>query len=165
MNKIGSKFLLNGNKFMPEFHLKQAGFTWSTCGPFTKHHERIQKFRETSNLKHLNQNELDKASFAQSEVYSDSKDLAKRTISDKILEDRPYKIARNLKYGYARALPSIVYKFFEKKKGVGVSVNEQLAEELNKPVIDKLKRSLCKIERPYLGGKFSWNNTGSRNLE
>ena len=98
MNKIGSKFLLNGNKFIPEFHLKQAGFTWSTCGPFTKHHERIQKFRETSNLKHLNQKELDKASFAQSEVYSDSKDLAKRTISDKILEDRPYKIARNLKY-------------------------------------------------------------------
>ena len=43
---------MTGDKFMPELHLKQPGFTYSACGPFTKH-ERIQKFRETRNLKDL----------------------------------------------------------------------------------------------------------------
>ena len=49
---------------MQELHLKQPGFTYSACGPFTKHRERIQKFRETGNLKYLYRNELDKACFA-----------------------------------------------------------------------------------------------------
>ena len=50
MNKIINMYLLTGDKFMPEFHLKQPGVTYSACGPFTKHHERIKKFRETGNL-------------------------------------------------------------------------------------------------------------------
>ena len=41
MNKIISNFLLTGEKFMPELHLKKPGFTYSVCGPFTKHCERI----------------------------------------------------------------------------------------------------------------------------
>ena len=57
MNKIISKFLLTGSKFKPELHLKQPGFTYSACGPFTEHHERIQKFREICNLKNLYKNE------------------------------------------------------------------------------------------------------------
>ena len=76
MNKIINKFLLNGDKFMPELHLKQPGFTYRACGPFTKHREWIQKFRETVNLKHLYRNELDKACFAHDAVYSDSKEFA-----------------------------------------------------------------------------------------
>ena len=52
MNKIINKFLLTADKFMPEFP-KEPGFIYSTCGPFTKHRERIQKSRETGNLKHL----------------------------------------------------------------------------------------------------------------
>ena len=83
MNKIINKFLLTGGKFMPELHLKLPEFIYSSCEPFTKHHERIQKFRETSNLKHLYRNELDKASFTYDAAYSDSRDVAKRTISDK----------------------------------------------------------------------------------
>ena len=75
---------------MPELHLKQPGFTYSAYGPLTRHRERILKFRETGNLKHLYRNELDKASFAHD---SDSKDLAKRTISNKILKDKTYEIA------------------------------------------------------------------------
>ena len=47
MNEIVHKFLLAGDKFMPEMHLKQPGFTYSACGPFTKNKERIQKFKET----------------------------------------------------------------------------------------------------------------------
>ena len=48
--------LLSGDKAMPELRLKQLGFTYSTCEPFTKHHERIQKFRETGNVTHLYRN-------------------------------------------------------------------------------------------------------------
>ena len=80
MNKIINKFLLSRDKFMPELHLKQSGYTYSACGTFTKHYERIQKFIETGNSKHLYRNELDKACFAHVAAYSDSKDLAKRTI-------------------------------------------------------------------------------------
>ena len=92
MNEIIDKFLLSGDKFMPELHLKQPGFTYSACGPFTKHRERIQKFRETGNLKHLYRNELDKACFVHDAAYSESKDLAKRPVSDKILKGRTYKL-------------------------------------------------------------------------
>ena len=110
MNKIINKFLLTGEKYVPKLHLKQPGFTYSACGPFTKHCERIWKFRETGNLKHSYRDELDKACFAYDAAYSDSKDLAKRTVSDKILKDRAYEIARNGKYdGYQRALASIVF--------------------------------------------------------
>ena len=127
-----NKFLLTGEKFMPELHLKQPGFTYSACGPFSKHRERIQKFRETGNLKNLYRNELDQAYFAHDAAYSDSKDLAKRTIS----KNRAYEIARNRGYdGYQRASASMFYKFFDKKKRSGISVNEQLLKELHKPVI------------------------------
>ena len=78
MNKIINKFLLTVDIFMPELHLKQPGFTYSACGPFTKHRERIQKFRETGNLKHLYRNELDKACFAHDAGYSESKKLPER---------------------------------------------------------------------------------------
>ena len=75
---------------MPKLHLRQPGFLYSACGSFTKYCERIKKFRETGDLKHLYWNKLDKACFAHDAAYSDSKDLAKRTISDKILKDRAY---------------------------------------------------------------------------
>ena len=65
MNKIINKFLLTGAKFMPELHLKEPRLTYSACGPFIKHPERIQKFRQTGNLKNLHRNELDKVCFAQ----------------------------------------------------------------------------------------------------
>ena len=50
MNEIVNKFLLAGDKFMPEMYLKQPGFTYSACGPFIKNKERIQKFKETGNM-------------------------------------------------------------------------------------------------------------------
>ena len=49
MNEIINKFLLVGDKFMPQIHLRQPGFTYSTCGPFSKNKERIKKFKETGN--------------------------------------------------------------------------------------------------------------------
>ena len=47
MNEIINKFLLVGDTFMPEMHLKQPGFTYSACGPFTKNKERTEKFMQT----------------------------------------------------------------------------------------------------------------------
>ena len=61
MNEIVNKFLLAGDKFVPEMHLRQSRFTYSACGSFTK--ERIQKFKETGNSRYIYQNELDKACF------------------------------------------------------------------------------------------------------
>ena len=56
-------FLLARNKFMPEMHLLQPGFTYSVCGPFTKNKERMQKFQETGVSRYIYQNELGKAYF------------------------------------------------------------------------------------------------------
>ena len=101
MNKIDNKFLLAGEKFMPELRLKQPGFTYSACGPFTKHRKRIQKFKETNDLNYIYKNELDRACFAHDAAYSSSKDLVKRTLSDNILNNRAYEIAINPEYdGY-----------------------------------------------------------------
>ena len=126
MNEIVNKFLLAGDKFMPEMHLKQPGFTYSACGPFTKNKERIQKFKETGDTSHIYKNELDKAGFQRDVAYGDFKDLAKRTASDKVLKDQAFNIAKNPKYdGYQRGLAATVYKFFD-KKSAGGSVNMQL---------------------------------------
>ena len=119
---------------MPEMHLKQPGFTYSACGPFTKNKERIQKFKETGDASYIYKNELDKA-------YGDFKDLARRTASDKVLRDKAFNIAKNPKYdGYQNGLASMIYSFFDKKSkrsGVNIEVkhNEQLAKELDKPIL------------------------------
>ena len=87
MNDIINNFLLAGDKFMPEIHLKQPQFTYNACGPFTKNKERIQKFKETGDTKHICRNESDKACF-QHMAYGDFKDLAKRAAADKVLRDK-----------------------------------------------------------------------------
>ena len=113
MNEIVNKFLLAGDKFMSEIHLKQPGFTYSACGPFTKNKERIQKFKETRDTDYIYKNKLDKACFQHDMAYGDFKHLAKRTVSvsDKILRDKAFNIAKNPKYnGYQRGLASMVYK-------------------------------------------------------
>ena len=74
MNEIGNKFLLAGDKFMPEMHLKQSGFTYSSCGPFTKNKERKQKFKETGDSRYIYKYELDKACFQHDIAYGDFED-------------------------------------------------------------------------------------------
>ena len=134
MNEIVSKFLLAGDKFMPVMHLKQPGFTYSACGPFTKNKERIQKFKETGDTSYIYKNELDKACFQHDMAQGDFKDLKRRTFSNKVLRHKAFNIARNPKYdGYQRGLASTIYKFFDKKSasltdksvaGGGVANNE-----------------------------------------
>ena len=125
MNEIVNKFLLAGDKFMPEMHLKQPGFTYSACGPFTKNKERIQKFKETGDTSYIHKNELHKACFQHDMAYGNFKDLKRRTASDNILRDKAFNIAKSPKYDmYQRGLASIVYKFFDKKStNSGVSKN------------------------------------------
>ena len=116
MNEIVNKFVLARNKFMPEMHLKQPGFTYSARGQFTRNNERIQKFMETGNTNYIYKNDLDKACFQYDMVYGKYKDLTKETESDKVLKNKALKIASNPKDdGYQRGLVSIVYKFFDKK--------------------------------------------------
>ena len=116
MNDIINKFLLTGDKFMPEMHLKQPGFRYSACAPFTKNKERIKKLKKTGDTKYIYRNELDKACFQSDMAYCDFKDLAKRTAADKVLRDKASNIAKDPKDdGYQRGLSSVVYKFFDKK--------------------------------------------------
>ena len=157
MNNTINTLLLAGDKFMPEIHLRQPQFTYSACEPFTKHEQRIQKFKETGDTNYIYKNELDKACFIHDAAYSDSKDLTKRTVADKILKNKAFDIAKNPKYdGYQRGLAYMVYKFFDSKvaspdkKSVGSGAkrvntkitpqNEQLVEELHKTIIRKFKK-------------------------
>ena len=144
MNEIVNTFLLIGDKFIPEMHLRQPGFIYSACGPFTKNKERIGKFMQTGNTDFTYKNQLDKACFQHDMAHGKSKDLVKRTQSDKVLTDKAFKIASDPKYyGYQRGLASMVYKFFDKKSsgsGIDNEPNYQLANELHKPIIRKFKK-------------------------
>ena len=124
MNEIINKFLLAGDKFIPEMHLKQPRFTYSSCGPFTNY---------------IYKNELDKDCFQSDMAYGDFKDLARRTASNKVLRDKAFNIVKNPKHdGYQRGLASMVYKLFDENStsGSGVTNNKikqnmQLAKELH----------------------------------
>ena len=111
----------------------------------------------TGDTNYIFKNKFDKACFVHDEAYSDSKDLTKRTVADKILKNKAFDIAKDPKYdGYQRGLTFMVYTFFDSKvaspdeKSVGSGAkhvntkitpqNEQLAEELHKPIIRKFKK-------------------------
>ena len=155
MNSIINKFLLAGDKFMLEMHLRQPQFVYIASGPFTRHKERIKKFKQTGDTRYIYRNELDKACFQHDSAYADHKDLINRTKSDKVLRDKAYNIASNPEHdGYQRGLVSMVHKFFDKKSTAGASSLEHigsgvnttkrsssiLADELNKPVIKKFNK-------------------------
>ena len=151
MNKVINKFLLVGDKFMPEMRLRQLQFIYSACGPFTRHKEKIKKFEQTGDTRYIYKNELDKACFQHDSAYTDHKDLINRTKSDKVLRDKAYNIASNPEYdGYQRGLASMVYKFFDKKSmGSGINTTKSsslersssiLADEFHKPVIKKFNK-------------------------
>ena len=101
---------------MPEMHLKQPGFTYSACGPFTNEWKNSKKKKKHS--RQIYQKELVKASFQRDIDYGDFKDLPRRAASDKVLHDKAFNIAKNQKYdGCLHGLASMVYLFifFDKK--------------------------------------------------
>ena len=159
MNNIINKFLLAGDKVMPEMHLRQPQFFYSACGPFTRHKERIKEFKRTGDARLLYRNELDKACFKHDAAYAKYRDVENRLISDQKLRN----IAYDPKYdGYHRGLAGMVYKFFHskiaplnKKTMPGkcsakhtakpsslerTGNNKILIEELHKPVIKKFNK-------------------------
>ena len=150
MNKVINKFLLAGDKFMPEMHLRQPRFVYSACGPFTRHKERIKEFKRTGDTRYIYRNELNKACFQHDSVSADHKDLINRTEADKVLRYKAYDIASNPKYdGYQRGLASMVYKFFDKKsmgsgfkklKNTTRSNSSILADELHQPIMKKFDK-------------------------
>ena len=73
MNEIVNKFLLVGDRFMPEMNLKQPGFTYSACDPFTKNKKRIEKFMQTGNTIFIYKNELDKTCIQHDMAYGKTK--------------------------------------------------------------------------------------------
>ena len=92
--------------------LKQPGFTYSACGPFTRNKERIEKFMQAINTDFINRNEFDEAYFQHDLAYGKLKCLRKITESDKVLIDKAYKIASDPKYdGFQRGLTSVVFKY------------------------------------------------------
>ena len=162
MNNIVNKFLLAGDKFMPELHLKDPKVgTYSACGPFTKTKERVERFKETGDVTNIYKNQLDQACFQHDLAYG-NKDLATRTSADKVLRDKAFQIAQDeSKDGYQRSLASMVYKFFDKKvSGAGNNkntnntnnsnntnntnntdnTNTQLADELHRRIIRKFPK-------------------------
>ena len=105
--------------------------------------------KETGDTKYISRNDLDNACFQHYMAYGDFKDLARKTAFDKVLRDKAFNIAKNLKHDrYQRDLASMVYKFFDKKsasladkstngKSVAMLQNEQLVEEFHEPIIKK----------------------------
>ena len=145
MNEIVNKVLLAGDQSRLEMYLKQPGFTYSACEPFTKNKERIQKCKETGDLRYIERNELDKVCFQHDMAYGDIKDLVRRRASEKVLCDTTFNIAENPKYdGCQRGLVSMVYKIFDKNSASladksadssgyksAIKQNKELAEELH----------------------------------
>ena len=159
MSNIINKFLLAGDKFMLEMHLRQPQFVYSACGPFTRHKERIKEFKRTGDTRLLYRNELDKACFKHDAAYAKYKDVENRLISDQKLRNSANDLASNPKYdGYQRGLASMVYRFFDSKvapldkkimSGKGNAKHSSLehtgnkkilAEELHKPVTKKFNK-------------------------
>ena len=144
MNETANKFLLARHKFMPEMHLKQRRFTYSACGPFIKNKEKIEKLMQTGDTNYSYKNDIEKAYFQHDMTHGKYKDLTNRRQSDKYLKDKAFEIASNPKYDdYQRGLASMIFKFFDKKTFGGAiksMLNQQLTNELHKPIIRKFKR-------------------------
>ena len=99
---------------------------------------------QTGNINFFYKNELDKACFQYDMTYGKSKDLTKRTQSDKFLRDKAFKIVSDPKYDcYQRELSSMIYKCFDKtscRSGFGTEPNYQLANELHRQIIRTFKK-------------------------
>ena len=160
MNEIVNKFLLAGDKFMPEMHLKQTGFTYNACGPFTKNKERIQKFKETGDTRYIYKNNIDKACFQSNMAYGNIKDLARRTASDRVSRGKVFNIAKNPKMMDIREVLLLwfINILIKNTSGSGIKnetkQNQQLAEELYKQINKKFKKEEFILHLKTIFGVF-----------
>ena len=152
---------------MSELHLRQPVFTYSVCAPFTKNRERIEKFMQTGNTDFSYKNELDKGCFQADMAYDRSKDLAKRTPSDKMLKNKAFKIGRNPKFdSFKKRLASMVYRVFDKmssESGVAASLANKSATEPNYQLPNEPhKQIIRKFEKRKVYSSFADNIFGCR---
>ena len=133
MNEIINK-LLAGYKFILEMHLRQPEFTYSACGPFTENKEKIKKFKETADSRHIPQNEIDNAFFQHDMIYGGFKGLNRRTAADKALLDKTFNIAKRL-LTLLLLLVNITSGGTIRNEIIS---NKELAEELRKPILENL---------------------------
>ena len=170
INEIVNKFFLVEYEFMPEMYLRQPGFTYSASRPFTKNKKRIKRFKESGDWRYIYQNEVDKAFFQHDMTYRRFKELPRRTVSDKVLHNKAFNVAKNPRYdGIKKVLLQWFIFFFDKKSSAthanqfaGNAVtrawsealttqnqsdienkiisNQQLAEELHQPIIRKFEK-------------------------
>ena len=131
MNKIVNKFSLAGDTFMPEMHLKQPGLLIVLVLHLLKKRKNWNIYKNwKSNCIYIN--DLNKACFQHNMVYGRSKDLARRTESDKVLRDKAFEIASNPKYdGYQRRLASMVSCFMIKNLPQVVSLHQIINLQMN----------------------------------
>ena len=109
MDETVNNILLAGDKFKPEMYLRQPGFIYSACWPFTKNKKRIQKFKETRDSRYIYRKELDEACFQHDTAYGDFKDFTRRPASNKVLHNKTFNMDKNSKHdGYQRGLASMV---------------------------------------------------------
>ena len=135
---IINKFLLIGDKCMPELHLWGPKVKkYSACGPFTTHQQRIDQFMKDGKIKNIAKNKLDAACFQHDSAYNKYKDSVNTRQSDFVLKDKALKVSVDPKVdGYQRSLAAMVYKFFnERTKGSDVN-NLQLPEQLHKAIVN-----------------------------
>ena len=111
---------------------------------------------QTGNTDFICRNELDQVCLYNDMAYGKSKDLAKRTQSDKVLRDKAFEIVIDPNYGYQGGLASVVYMFFDKKSsgsGVDAEPNYQLANEPHRQIIRKFKTlKICLSFRDNIWG-------------
>ena len=133
-----------------------------------KQKKKIREFKETGDSLHICSNKLDKARFQHDVAYRDFKYFSKRTASDKLLYDKGFNIAENLKYdGSQSGLALMVYKFFDKKSsGANISrgaiktkimSKQQLANKLHKPIIRKFEKR--KVHSSFLDNILGFDTT------
>ena len=174
MNNTINKLLLAGDKFMPEIHLRQPQFTYSACGPFTKHEQRIQKFRETGDTNYIYKNELDKACFVHDAAYSDSKNLTKRTIANKILKNLKKWLRDNdiviysthnegksvVAERFIRTLKSKIYKYMTSiSKNVYIDKLDDIVDEYNNTYHTTIKMKPADVkDNTYINADKEINN-------
>ena len=110
---------------MSEMYLRQPQFTYSACGPFTKHKQRIQKFKKPEDTNFIYKIELEKACFAHdgyqrglaSMVYKffdkNSASLADKSTKESVVNTKLTPQNQQL----AKELHKPIIKKFEKRKG------------------------------------------------
>ena len=113
-NDIIHKFLLIGDKFMPEMHFWDPKVKkYSACGLFTRDQQNINEFMKDGRLSHIAKNRLDATCFQHDSAYAKYKDRLNRKQSDMVLKNKALQIATDTRVnGYQRGLASMVYKFF-----------------------------------------------------